>query len=105
MTTPTEKRLVSPKELLAELQALLLEAEKMTDTTVPEPTIAAMEALRTRFGAAYERVAEACAGVRQKVAAGAECTDRAIRSNPYQAVAIAAGAGLLAGVLLGRRMR
>ncbi|MBL9200173.1 MAG: DUF883 family protein, partial [Opitutaceae bacterium] len=35
----------------------------------------------------------------------AKCTDSAIREHPYQALAIALGAGLLVGVLLGRRSR
>ena len=35
--------------------------------------------------------------------AGARVADQAVRENPYQAVAIGVGVGLLAGYLLGRR--
>ena len=42
---------------------------------------------------------------KQRVAAGARCTDEAIRANPYQSLAIAAGVGVVVGVLLGRRNR
>ncbi len=42
-------------------------------------------------------------GAKQRVVAGAKSTDQAIRANPYQSLAIAAGVGLLVGVLLGRR--
>jgi len=40
---------------------------------------------------------------KKKVVAGAKYTDSTIRENPYRALAIAAGVGLLVGVLLGRR--
>ena len=35
----------------------------------------------------------------------AQCTDQAIRANPYQSLAIAAGVGILVGVLIGRRSK
>ena len=95
----------TPKELLHDLQTLVAEAEKMMGDSLSEHTDDAVSALRARFDAAQERFSEIYAGARQKVVAGAKCTDAAIRANPYQALAIAAGAGLLAGVLLGRRSR
>jgi ElaB/YqjD/DUF883 family membrane-anchored ribosome-binding protein len=61
--------------------------------------------LRSRFAAAQERCADAYAGARKKVIAGAKYTDETIRANPYQSLAIAAGLGLLIGVLLGRRSK
>jgi len=61
--------------------------------------------LRGRFDAAQERFADLYQGTRKKIAAGAKCADAAIRANPYQSLAIAAGAGLLLGVLLGRRTK
>jgi ElaB/YqjD/DUF883 family membrane-anchored ribosome-binding protein len=50
-------------------------------------------------------VAEAFAGARKRALAGAKSADTAIRGNPYQATAIAAGIGLLLGVLVGRRTK
>ena len=95
----------TPKELLTELQALVAEAEKMMADSLNENSAEAIEALRARFVAAQDRFAELCAGAKQKVIAGAKLTDTTIRENPYQALAIAAGLGLLAGVLLGRRSK
>ena len=60
-------------------------------------------ALRDRFESLRRRFTEVYAGAREKVVAGARYTDTAIRENPYQSLAIALGAGLLVGVLLGRR--
>ena len=37
--------------------------------------------------------------------AGAKYTDETIRENPYQSMAVAAGLGLLVGVLIGRRSK
>lgn len=92
-----------PKELLAELQALVQEAEKLMDGSITEPTADAVGVLRQRLSDAQERLGALYDDAITKVRAGAKCTDVAIRENPYQALAIAAGIALLAGVLIGRR--
>jgi len=93
----------TPQDLLHDLQALITEAEKMIGASVSEDSTAAMGALRARYDAAQERLGELYETTKGRVVAGAKCTDAAIRANPYQSLAIAAGAGLLIGVLLGRR--
>jgi ElaB/YqjD/DUF883 family membrane-anchored ribosome-binding protein len=95
----------APKELFHELQALVHEAEKMMGDSVTEHSAEAIDALSTRFSAAQARFSEAYAGARKKVIAGAKYTDETIRANPYQSIAIAAGVGLLIGILLGRRSK
>jgi ElaB/YqjD/DUF883 family membrane-anchored ribosome-binding protein len=93
----------TPKELLNDLHALVADAEKMIGDSVSEHTADAVNGLRDRFETAQERLSELYDGARTKVAAGAKYTDETIRANPYQSIAIAAGVGLLVGVLLGRR--
>jgi ElaB/YqjD/DUF883 family membrane-anchored ribosome-binding protein len=105
MKNNTASTAQTPKELLSELQALVAEAEKMMGDSVSEHTEDAISTLRTRFDAAQERFAEVYEGAKKRVVAGAKCTDAAIRANPYQSLAIAAGVGLLVGVLLGRRSK
>lgn len=95
----------TPKELLNDLQTLVVEAEKMMGDSLSEHSAEAIDSLRARFDAAQERFADIYEGAKKKVAAGAKCTDAAIRANPYQSLAIAAGVGLLVGVLLGRRSK
>lgn len=95
----------TPKELLAELQTLVLEAEKMMGDSLSDHTGDAMDALRERFDATQERLGELYAGAKKRVVAGANYTDETIRSHPYESLAVAAGVGLLVGVLLGRRSK
>ena len=95
----------TPKELLSELQTLVAEAEKMMGDSLTEHSEDALSALRSRFDATQERFADIYEGAKKKVVAGAKYTDTTIRENPYQSIAIAAGVGLLIGVLLGRRSK
>ena len=99
------KQAATPKELLAELQALVADAEKMIGDSAADATSDTMDALRSRYAAMQDRMSELYDGAKQKVVAGAKYTDSTIRENPYQSMAIAAGVGLLVGVLLGRRSK
>lgn len=93
----------TPADLLNDLRTLVVEAEQMLESSVTEHTGEAIATLRARYEAAQERLGVLYAGARKNVIAGAKCTDEAIRSHPYQSIAIAAGVGLLVGALLGRR--
>ncbi len=95
----------TPKELLHELQTLVAEAETMMLDSASEQSAEMLGNLRERFGAAQEKFADVYEGAKKKVVAGAKYTDTTIRENPYQAMAIPAGVGLLVGVLLGRRSK
>jgi ElaB/YqjD/DUF883 family membrane-anchored ribosome-binding protein len=93
----------TPQDLLDELRTLVADAEKMMGDSLAEHSEDALSALRSRFDATQERLGELYTGARKKVIAGAKYTDETIRANPYQSLAIAAGVGLLVGVLVGRR--
>ena len=95
----------TPKELLAELQALVGEAQTMMTDSLSEHSAEAIDNLRDRFHAAQERFTEVYAGAKKKVIAGAKYTDTTIRENPYQSMAVALGVGVLVGVLIGRRTK
>jgi ElaB/YqjD/DUF883 family membrane-anchored ribosome-binding protein len=95
----------TPKDLLNDLHALVADAEKMMGESLSEHTADAVGALRTRFDAAQERMADIYAVAKKRVVAGAKYTDETIRENPYQSIAVAVGVGLLVGVLLGRRSK
>jgi ElaB/YqjD/DUF883 family membrane-anchored ribosome-binding protein len=95
----------TPKELLAELQALAGEAQSMMADSLSEHSAEAMAGLRERFDAAHEKFSDLYDGAKKKVVDGAKYTDTTIRENPYQALAVAAGVGLLVGLLVGRRSK
>jgi ElaB/YqjD/DUF883 family membrane-anchored ribosome-binding protein len=95
----------TPKDLLNELQALVVEAESMMADSLSEHSTEALGNLRARFGAAQERFADIYEGAKKKVVAGAKYTDATIRENPYQSLAIALGVGVVLGVLIGRRSK
>lgn len=87
------------------MQGLVAEAQAMMADSVSEHAAEGLEALRDRFAAVQKNFADAYGQARKRVIAGAKYTDATIRANPYQALAIAAGLGLLVGVLLGRRTK
>ena len=58
---------------------------------------------RKRLAAALENGKEIYGRVRDKAVEGVKATDQAVRENPYQAIGIALGAGVLIGYLLARR--
>jgi ElaB/YqjD/DUF883 family membrane-anchored ribosome-binding protein len=95
----------TPEELLNDLRHLVVEAEKMMETSVSEHSHEAMEAMRARFTAAQERLSDLYDGTKKKVAAGVRSADEAIRENPYQSLAIAAGVGVVIGLLVSRRSK
>lgn len=95
----------APNDLVTDLKALVSEAEAMMRGDVTEHSADALENLRERFHAVQERLASTCENAKKKVVAGAKYTDETIRANPYQSLAIAAGVGLLVGVLLARNSK
>lgn len=61
--------------------------------------------LRAKLENVIEKAKETCDRLQDQTAAAAKATDKAIRENPYQALGVAFGVGLLVGVLVmwGRR--
>ena len=84
-----------------ELRALVAEAEKIIAQSGSAPSV--LSGLRERFERAQHRLGDLTDEARKRVVAGAKATDETIREHPYQSIAVALGAGLIVGVLLGRR--
>ena len=103
MRTLTEPHAKSPKDFIEELHALVSEAENVLSDTNSTHAGETMAALRSRLDTAQARLGELYSSAKQRTIAGAKFTDETIRTNPYQSIAVAAGVGLLVGILLGRR--
>ncbi len=93
----------TPETFISDLRTLISEAQKILDVAPDDNNGEIDETLRERFEAAQERFTEIYATAKKKVVAGGKYADETIRSNPYQSMALAAGVGLLVGVILGRR--
>ncbi len=88
---------------LGDLRALVAEAQKLLDASPDGENSSKSSALRAQFELAQAQFSDLYAGASKRVIAGGKRADRAIRDNPYQAIAIVAGVSLLLGVLIGRR--
>lgn len=89
-------------------------SDNLPQDTLAEEAQALMAAtadvLGDKVGEARKRLAAALDGskmmynrVKEKAVEGAKATDKAVRANPYQSIAIAVGVGALIGYLVARR--
>lgn len=102
----SELTTVQKDKLMADLQLVLADAEALLAATAGDAGAGVAE-LRSRVQAtlssAKTGLIEAQAAVVDKAKAAAKVTDEYVHENPWKSISIAAGAGLLIGLLLGRR--
>lgn len=89
--------------IVANISQLMAEAEQMLNDSTSHHAAARIDLLRARCDTVRSHFAATWASAGRAMAEGARQTDRTIRENPYQALGIALGAGLVVGALLGRR--
>ena len=87
------------EKLVQDLITLVRDAEDLIQATGGNLAEKSKEELL----AALERVKVTCLRIEQKAAASARNADSLIRENPYHAVGVAFGLGLLIGVLVSRK--
>lgn len=94
------------ERLVADVKTVMADAEELLKITAGEAG-AQLNEVRSRLGEkladARVRLAELEDEVIAKGRAAAKATDVYVHDNPWKAVGIAAGAGLLIGLLIGRR--
>lgn len=95
----------NPDTFVSDLRALVTEAQKLIDASGENVADDAKMALRERFEAAKDRFNELYSTAKKRVVDSGKYADQAIRNNPYQSIAIAAGVGMIVGILVGRRDR
>ncbi|WP_162095227.1 DUF883 family protein [Pseudomonas chlororaphis] len=86
----------------SELQALIEESEKLLKSSaslVGEEG----ENLRQQVGLKLKQALDSVSSVRERSKPVVDATEQYIGGHPWQTVAISAGIGLVAGLLLGRR--
>lgn len=92
----------STEQLLKDLREVVEDGEELLRAGASELNEKGMAA-RERLSAALESARETGRKLQDRTIAGARATDRVIRENPYQTIAIAFGVGVLLGVILNRR--
>lgn len=96
----------SKQKLVSDMKAVVSDAEEILRATAGVAGDKMAE-LRDRVGIrlrdAKVQLADAEAALIDKTKAAARATDDYVNENPWQAVGIAAGIGLLLGVIIGRR--
>src|SRR5438477_8765202 len=90
------------EKVITDLKTLAGDAEEMLKATAGQAGDK-MNDVRSRLAAALESAKATCHRLEEKAVAGAKATDRVIREHPYESIGIAFGAGLLIGVLAGRK--
>ena len=93
-------------ELLDDVRGVLKEAETLYQSAVDDGTVEAKELkakLKIQLDKAKQQYASIEATVTDKAKGAARQTDALVHEKPYQALGIAAAAGLLLGVLLSRK--
>jgi ElaB/YqjD/DUF883 family membrane-anchored ribosome-binding protein len=98
--------LVTREKLVSDLKVVIGDAEELLRATanqagekIAEIRVKAEENLRN----AKIRLARAEEAMLERTKAAARATDDYVRANPWRAVGIAAGAGFIVGLLVGRR--
>jgi ElaB/YqjD/DUF883 family membrane-anchored ribosome-binding protein len=97
---------VSKEKLVADLKVVVADAEELLRATASqagEKVAAARERIQASLASAKVKLSDAERALLEKTKEAAKATDEYVRENPWQAVGIAAGAGLLLGILISRR--
>jgi ElaB/YqjD/DUF883 family membrane-anchored ribosome-binding protein len=96
----------SKQKLVSDMKIVVSDAEEILRATAGvagEKMVDLRERISERLRDAKLRIADAEAALVDKTKAAARATDDYVNENPWQAVGIAAGIGLLIGIIIGRR--
>lgn len=97
---------VSSQQLTADLKAVVNDAEALLKATAGDAS-SKLNGVRDRLEesvkATRARIAEMEDAVVAQTKAAAQATNQYVHENPWPSIGVAAAAGLMLGVLLGRR--
>ncbi len=97
---------ITKQKLIDDFKVLVADAEALLKATAGQSG-EALAAMRAKVGesltVAKAKMIEAEEALIVKTKAAASATDEYVHQNPWKAVGVAAGVGLLVGLLIGRR--
>ena len=97
---------VSKEKLVSDLKVVVADAEELLRATASqagEKVAAARERIQASLASAKIKLTDAERALLEKTKEAAKATDEFVHEHPWKAVGIAAGAGLLLGILISRR--
>lgn len=97
---------VTKQKLIADFKVVIADAEELLRATAQdasEKAVAARARIETHLADAKAKLANLEEAVAVRAKQAADATDQYVRANPWKAVGIAAGVGVLLGMLIGRR--
>jgi ElaB/YqjD/DUF883 family membrane-anchored ribosome-binding protein len=104
--TATADYTVTKKKLAADLKVLIADSEELLRASAGqagEKVSAARDRIQASIASAKVKLAEAERLAVEKTKETAKVADEYVKDNPWQAVGIAAAAGVLLGLLISRR--
>lgn len=97
---------VTKEKLMQDFRVVVADAEELLRATAGlagEKVSAARERIQENLSAAKVRLSAAEEAVIAKTKQAARATDEYVHENPWKAVGIGAGVGLIVGILISRR--
>jgi ElaB/YqjD/DUF883 family membrane-anchored ribosome-binding protein len=102
----TEQTMPPKDKLVADLKVVVSDAEELLAATAQstgEKVAELRERLSENLRQARYRLADAEAAIRERTREVARATDHYVHEHPWKAIGVAAGIGLVIGLLIGRR--
>jgi len=96
---------VAKEKLMQDLRVVVSDAEELLRATTGQAgdkVASARERIQSSLAAAKERLATAEQAAVAKAKQTAKATDEYVHENPWKSIGIAAGAGLIIGMLISR---
>ena len=106
MSEATNENTVDRDKFVKDMRTVISDAENLLRATANqagEQIAVARERIQDSLHQAKVKLAEAEAVVRERAAQAARYTDEYVHDNPWHAIGVAAGIGLVLGILLARR--
>lgn len=106
MSNNVSNNTVTKEQLISDFKVVVADAEALLKATANQGG-EAIANLRTKteesLAVAKVKIADAQDAIAEKTRAAAKATDNYVHENPWHAVGVAAGVGLVIGLLIGRR--
>lgn len=96
---------ISKEKLMLDMRAVVTDAEELLRATAGqagEKVSAARERIQSNIAVAKDRLMDAEHAMVDKTKLAGKATDEYVHENPWRAVGIAAGVGLVVGMLISR---